>query len=457
MKITKNLTEGNIYKNYFLYALPLIFSSLLSSLYSTVDAVVAGKFISEHALGAISVTSSFDMLFFAFFDGFSGGFSIYIAQLFGKGKNSTIKKDSINMALFVTIFSIVISIVSIMCRNPILDYLNVDPTLRDDARTYFTIYTAGYFLTYVNMILVKVLHALGVTSFSVYVSIISSVIHILGNLFAVLVLGMGVEGLAYSTLLSVLGSTIIYIIVVIKAFGELECEKKKHRFDLLCVKKSLCYTLPASVQKLAFYAAGFFVSPTINALGADATTGYAVMTRMYNVCAQSFWNTSAGVDCYTGQCVGMGNHKKLRGGLWAGLWMNVIMLTPFALIFFFFVKPIASIFFPAGYVGTAYEYVIRFFRVYTPFLYINMIGHLMHSYMRSIGRVNTVLWVTIVGSIVRIASTIMLVPVFSMDGAYIGQVLSWIADGGLCVIIYFALYHSEQQIKRIVDKIRAKS
>ena len=71
MRITKNLTEGNVYRNYLLYALPLILSSILSSLYSTVDAVIAGKFISEHALGAISATSSFDILFHSFFNGFS--------------------------------------------------------------------------------------------------------------------------------------------------------------------------------------------------------------------------------------------------------------------------------------------------------------------------------------------------------------------------------------------------
>ena len=68
MRTVKNITEGNIYKNYLMYAAPLILSSVLVSLYSTVDAVIAGKFISEHALGAISATSSFDILFNSFFN-----------------------------------------------------------------------------------------------------------------------------------------------------------------------------------------------------------------------------------------------------------------------------------------------------------------------------------------------------------------------------------------------------
>ena len=76
MKVTRNLTEGNIYRNFLAYSLPLTISSLLSIAYSTVDAMIAGKFISEYALGAISATGSFDTLFQSFFTGFGIGFSV---------------------------------------------------------------------------------------------------------------------------------------------------------------------------------------------------------------------------------------------------------------------------------------------------------------------------------------------------------------------------------------------
>ena len=83
-----------------------------------------------------------------------------------------------------------------------------------------------------------------------------------------------------------------------------------------------------------------------------------------------------------------------------------------------------------------------------------MIGHLMHSYMRSIGRVNTVLVITLFGSAVKIAATLLLVPHFQMDGVYIGQALSWVADGTLSVILYFALYHRKQDIQKIIQKLQ---
>ena len=159
MKLTKDLTEGNIYKNFLLYAMPLLLSSLLSQMYSTVDGMIAGKFISEHALGAISSTGSFETLFRSFFRGFAAGFSIYIARLFGKKDYRSLKRDVVNVSAIVAFVSILISIVAITFCDPIMDYLKVDPILREDAKIYFSIHTAGYFIYFTDLVFVRVLHS----------------------------------------------------------------------------------------------------------------------------------------------------------------------------------------------------------------------------------------------------------------------------------------------------------
>ena len=55
MKITKDLTKGNIYVNFFLYAIPLIFASLLSQAYDVIDGVIAGKFIGGNVTYVVAV------------------------------------------------------------------------------------------------------------------------------------------------------------------------------------------------------------------------------------------------------------------------------------------------------------------------------------------------------------------------------------------------------------------
>jgi len=76
--------------------------------------------------------------------------------------------------------------------------------------------------------------------------------------------------------------------------------------------------------------------------------------------------------------------------------------------------------------------------------------------MRSIERVTTVLWITIFGSFVRVAATLLLIPLMHMDGVYLGLVLSWAADGILSVILYFSLYHKEEKLRKIIERAICK-
>ncbi len=457
MKLTKNMTEGSIYKNFLIFALPLILSSLLSQLYSTVDAVIAGKFISENALGAISATGSYDLLLSSLFSGFAAGFGIYIAQQFGKGDFTSVRQDVVTMGLFVAVFSGAISGGSILLRGVILDYLKVDPILRADAEKYFVIYTAGYILPFLNMLLVQALYALGITSFSLYVSFVAAVLKIGGNLLSVLVLEVGVAGLAFFSVVSNGGATLCYLLMLRRAFRELQTEKRPYRFRFSCVKNSLGYALPAAVQQMAFHGVGWLIAPSINSLGAAATTAYNVSNRIYNLATIPLWSVTNAFTCYTAQCVGRGAYQKIGRGVKAGYILNCLLLLPFVLFFAAFAAPITALFFPAGFTGDAYEFARRYTAVYLAFVYVQLVGHILHSYMRSLSAISTVLWITLFGSAVRVVSTILLVPVVHIEGAYLGQIISWAADAAVSIAIVLRFYRKEAHLKKIVDRVRSHS
>ncbi|MBQ8339067.1 MAG: hypothetical protein IJY16_01320 [Clostridia bacterium] len=449
MAVTKRLTEGNIYARFVLFALPLILSSLLSQAYSTVDGIIAGKFVSEHALGAIGATSSFESLLNALFHGFAAGFAIYISHLFGKGNVRDIKRDVVGTVSFVATVSLLLSVLVITLRGPILDFLNVDPVLYRDAEIYFMIYAAGYAVLYVNMCLVETLHALGISSFSLYVSLLSAVLNIGGNLFAVLVLDLGVAGLAISTVFSSAMATVIYLVLLRRAFREMGAAASC-RFSLAGVRHSMKYTLPTALQKMAFLGIAFLIAPSINALGADATTGYSIANRMYALATIGLWAMSSSLGCYTGQCAGEGDTQKLRRGLRVGFLLNAATLLPFVLTIIGFAEPSISIFFPDEHGSAAFGYAVRYATVFLPFVYVQLVGHVFHTYMRSLGRVPTVLAITIVGSTVRLVATLLLIPLLHLDGAYVGQIISWAVDAALSFVLYVFLYRTDRQLSRIV-------
>ena len=454
MKLTKNMTQGNVYKSYLLYAAPLLLSYLLTQLYSTVDAVVAGKFISEYALGAISATGSYENLFYSLFNGFAAGFGIYIAQQFGKGDFSAVKRDIASNTAFIAGLTVIVSVFSVIFRDPIMKYLNVDPVLWKDAEIYFVIYTLGWFLSYANRILMQGLYALGCTSFSLYVSFIAAVFKIGGNLLAVLVFDMGVGGLALFSVLSNAVTTVCYLFLLRRAYKELPTEKGSFGFQFSGIRNSLRYAGPTAVQQVAFHGVGLLIAPSINNLGAAATTAFNVSTRLYNIGTMSLWAVSNAFTCYTAQCVGQGSYEKIRKGLKAGFVLNCIMMIPFVLIPLIFAKPIVSIFFPTGFTGDAFDYSMRYVIIYLPMIYVQLVGHVLHSYMRSLGFTDRVLYITLICSTVRVVATILLVDSMHIEGAYLAQVISWAVDAVISVVYCYLFYRTNSQLKAIVDRVR---
>ena len=75
--------------------------------------------------------------------------------------------------------------------DPILDYLNVDPLLRADAKRYFLLYSMGYAAFCVNIFWSRTLQALGITSFSLYVSVWAVVISLWAAFGAIVGSGFG--------------------------------------------------------------------------------------------------------------------------------------------------------------------------------------------------------------------------------------------------------------------------
>ena len=298
------------------------------------------------------------------------------------------------------------------------------------------------------------MQALGITFFSLYVTLMSAVLNIGGNLLAVLVFDMGVEGLAISTIVSSLAATAVYAVLLRRAFRELPCEKVPFRFSLACVKRSFPYAVPAAAQQLSFHGVSFIISPSINALGAAATTGYNVCNRLYNFCTMSLWGITAAFACYTGQSAGEGSISKIRRGVRIGFLMSAVILLPFVLIFSILGGPIASIFFPDGYAGESYNIAVRYVHIFLPFVFVQLIQHFYHTYLRSLGRVNVVLGLTLVGSAARIAFTLILTPLIGLDGVFIGQICGWTFDSAVSFALYWFRYRTEQHLRRVLQRLK---
>ena len=105
MATTEKLYEGNMRKKYLLFALPLIFSGLISQSYNFINSMMIGKFLGSEAYAATAVTAELIEFLNSIFFGYLAGVGIYASVLYGKNDyKKTLNVIKANF-LFSSVFS----------------------------------------------------------------------------------------------------------------------------------------------------------------------------------------------------------------------------------------------------------------------------------------------------------------------------------------------------------------
>ena len=136
----KDLTSGNIYKTFIVFAIPLILSGLFSMLTGTIDTMMIGSFMGENQVAAVSATSSFLTFTLSLLWGFAQGLGIYVAKKYGEKKYQDIRSTILSTVLVYFVVTIAISVLYILSFDFIAQMLKVDTEILADTKTYFVVY-----------------------------------------------------------------------------------------------------------------------------------------------------------------------------------------------------------------------------------------------------------------------------------------------------------------------------
>ncbi len=432
----KNLTEGNIYKNFILFAVPIILAGLFSQAYVTIDSIIAGKFLGEQGLAAIGATSAFLTFISSIFWGYGTGAAVHTATLFGS-KNYKMLKTSLcsNRVVFI-IANLVVSGFALVFKDLIFDFLRVDESIRRDASYYYIIMISFKFVIVLNTYGTAIFNALGMSGYPFKMSVVCAVLNVAGNILSVTILKMGVVGLAISSVFSALVVDICYYVKLQKCFDEVGCRDYKVRISLDSVEKSLGYALPVTVQQGVMYLASLIISPLINGIGSAATAAYSVVLRIYDINAGIYQNSAKTVTNYVAQSIGGEKFENLKKGVKVGFLQGIVFLAPVLCLCVIFARPFCEAFFPKGYVGEALELSVVYVRCFLPFILFNVVNNFFHSFFRGVKAMNLLVFFTALGSAIRIVATMLLTDSFGMYGVYSGWVISWVGEAVLIYIAY---------------------
>jgi putative MATE family efflux protein len=312
-----DFTTGSITKQLLLFSLPMLLGNLFQQVYSMVDAMVVGRYVSGSALAAVGVATTVSNFLLAILIGLTTGASVLLSQFYGAKQYNNVTRTVSTSIIFLTAFSVCITVLGIFLAPSLMRALNATPEVLDDAVLYLRVVLVGMIFTIFFNMYTAYLRALGNSRGPLNILIICTFINIALDLFFVLVFHMGVFGVALATIISQ-GTSALLCYLYSKKHAPL-LDVSKLEFDSSLMRMILKYGFPAAIQLSLVSFAQLSITRLINSFGTAAMAGITAASKIDQIAILPVSNFALALSTFVGQNIGASQEDRARKGLRSAL------------------------------------------------------------------------------------------------------------------------------------------
>ena len=339
-----DMTTGRIMRNIILFAIPIIIGNVLQQLYTTVDALVIGKYCGDTSLAAVGTSSQPVEVLLCVFLGIGTGVSILISQYTGARESEKVVSVCGTSITFIYIIGIPIGILGWFAAPYILEFMKVPQDVWDAALIYARVVFLGTLGNLGYNMNAGILRGLGDSKASLWFLVVSCVSNIVFDLLFVAGFGMDVAGAALSTSIAMFISWIVSIVYIRKKFPEIQFTFLPRRFSGTMMKDILAIGLPVGLNN-SLYSLGHVALQTFNnSQGAIFMAGGAVAGRITGCANIAITGLSSAATTFSGQNYGAKKYSRIKEGHWRIPLCSGLITLSFGLLFIMIHKPIIRFF-----------------------------------------------------------------------------------------------------------------
>lgn len=424
--MTKDLTTGKIMPILVNFTVPLVLGNLFQLTYNAVDSIIVGHFVGKEALAAVGICNPVSTLMILFLNGLCMGASILMGIQYGAKDYETLHRQISTTLLSGAVFSFFLTLVCVIFAVPILLLLQVDPSIMDMTVQYLRIIFLGLMFTFLYNFFSSTLRALGDSASPLYFLIISAILNIFGDLFFVIVLKVGSNGCAISTVLSEALCCLFCIIYIQKKVPILRLGKKWLVFDARLLKKTIAYGWASAMQQATVQMGKIAIQALVNTMGVSVAAAFAVVNRIDDFAITPEQNIAHAMTALMAQNKGAGKNDRMREGFRCGMILELVYGAAVMLICLGFARPLMSLFVKDEEVighGVVYLHLIAVMYI------LPAVTNALQGFFRGIGDLKVTLMSSFTNMTVRViaAAPMVLLWNFGIEALPYSYLAGWIA------------------------------
>ena len=305
--------ENEIFSNQTLKKMivSLFLEQLLVMFVGIADTLVI-SYAGESAVSGVSLVNQFNTIFIYLFTALASGGAVVISQYIGRQEADHAGESASQLLMFSAFFSVLLGAAVLLGNEAMLRLLfgKVEQPVMQACITYLRISAYSYPALAVYNAGAAVYRSLGKTNVTMYISVASNVLNVIGNMIGVFLLRAGVAGVAWPSFIArVFSAVIITGLCFRKRNGVVYRGKWIFGRNGKLMKNILNVAVPNGIENGIFQLVKVVLSSIVALFGTYQIAANGV--------AQSIWSLAAlaGVAMgpifitVIGQCMGNGNTR----------------------------------------------------------------------------------------------------------------------------------------------------
>ena len=306
----QDFTQGNILKELILFALPVMLTLFLQSLYGAVDLAIVGQFASSADLSGVSTGSQIMFTLTDLIISFSMGTSILLGQKIGSGeKDECGKLVGTSIALFF-LSACALTVFTVSAAPALAYLLSAPPEAFDPTVSYVRICGLGFIIITAYNLIGGIFRGMGNSRLPLITVLVATFVNIIGDLFLVAVLHLGAAGAAIATVAAQAVSVICSFLLIRRQTLPFRIGKNDIRIDRRLFARISALGLPLSFSNFMVSLSFLIILKIVNSLGVTVSAGVGVAEK---VCLFIMLVTAAfaqSMAAFTSQNYGAGKYDR---------------------------------------------------------------------------------------------------------------------------------------------------
>ena len=275
-----DMCNGSIMDKLISFSLPLMLTSILQLMFNAVDIIVVGHYTGSEALAAVGSTTALINIFTNLFIGVSLGANVLAARYFAAGQDKEMS-EAVHTAIALALVSgVIMAFVGVGATRLALEVMETPANVIDQSVLYMRIYFMGmpFFMLYNYG--AAILRAVGDTKRPLMFLAVSGMANVVLDLALVIVVPLGVAGVAIGTVASQMISCILVIRCLCKTESSYQLRFSRLAIKSVYLKRIFQVGIPAGIQSTVINFSNAMLQSSVNSFGSTAMAGYTAANNV---------------------------------------------------------------------------------------------------------------------------------------------------------------------------------